>query len=79
MDVYIMKTGTSLIDFIQEAVSTQQKTFLLRRYLFRILTALYIQGYEYKGYVGCITSVEAYYNINMDYIETRCSERTVFW
>lgn len=67
MDMYIMKT-TLLIDFIQDAISHNKKHFFFD-VIVPNFDRLRIQGYEHKGYVGCITSVEAYYNINMDMIK----------
>ena len=67
MDVYIMKTSL-LLDFIQEATSHNKKHFFFD-VLVPNFNRLHIQGYEFKGYVGCITSMEAYYNTNMDMIK----------
>ena len=62
-----MKTSL-LLDFIQEASSHNKKHFFFD-VLVPNFNRLHIQGYEYKGYVGCITSMEAYYNTNMDMIK----------
>lgn len=67
MDMYIMKK-TLLIDFIQDAISHNKK-HLFFDVLVPNFDRLHIQGYEYKDYVGCVTSLEAYYNINMDMLK----------
>lgn len=68
MDVYIMKT-TLLIDFIETAIAHNKKHFFFD-VIVPNFDRLSIQGYEFKGYVGCITSLEAYYNVNMDMIKS---------
>ena len=67
MDAYIMKT-TLLIDFIETAIAHNKKHFFFD-VIVPNFDRLVIQGYEYKGYVGCITSLEAYYNVNMDMLK----------
>ena len=67
MDTYIMKT-TLLIDFIETAIAHNKKHFFFD-VIVPNFDRLAIQGYEYKGYVGCITSLEAYYNVNMDMLK----------
>jgi glucose-1-phosphate adenylyltransferase len=69
--------------FIQEAIYHN-----MMHWFFDVIVPnfdrLHIQGYEHKGYVGCITSVEAYYNINMDmlkrdvYKELFLSEKKIY-
>lgn len=72
MDVYIMKT-TLLIDFIETAIAHNKKHFFFD-VIVPNFDRLTIQGYECKGYVGCITSLEAYYNVNMDMIKREVYE-----
>ena len=62
-----MKT-TLLIDFIETAIAHNKKHFFFD-VIVPNFDRLVIQGYEYKGYVGCITSLEAYYNVNMDMLK----------
>ncbi|MGN0416740.1 glucose-1-phosphate adenylyltransferase subunit GlgD [Anaerostipes faecalis] len=72
MDVYIMKR-TLLIDLIEDAVAHNKKHFFFD-VIIPNFDRLKIQGYEFKGYVGCITSVEAYYNVNMDLLKPEVIE-----
>lgn len=67
MDVYIMRR-TLLIDLIEDAVAHNKKHFFFD-VIIPNFDRLKIQGYGFKGYVGCITSVEAYYNVNMDLLK----------
>ena len=75
MDAYIMKT-TLLIDFIETAIAHNKKHFFFD-VIVPNFDRLVIQGYEYKGYVGCITSLEAYYKCKYGYVKTRCLQRII--
>ncbi|MDD4371193.1 MAG: glucose-1-phosphate adenylyltransferase subunit GlgD [Anaerostipes sp.] len=76
MDAYIMRRQL-LIELIQEAVSYNKKHFFFD-VIVPNFNRLHIQGYEYKGYVGCITSLEAFYNINMDLLKPEVQQDLFF-
>lgn len=68
MDTYIIEKSM-LLNLIDNAVAHGEKDFVYD-VLLKNISELKIYGYEFKGYVGRIDSVESYYNANMSLLNT---------
>ena len=67
MDTYIMEK--TLLEYLVEECVARSRYDFIRDILMAKLNELNIYGYEYKGYVGRIDSLSAYYNLNMDLLK----------
>lgn len=75
-DIFILKKET-LINIIFECVKTGYWTNV-RDYIYHNTSRFDINAYEFKGYLQCINSLDAYYQTNMELLDTRKSKDLFF-
>lgn len=72
MEMYIMSTEL-FIDIILKSIKgglyRKVKTFINEN-----LDKLNVKCYEYKGYLACVNSLKAYYNVNMELLNQEVNE-----
>lgn len=82
MEMYIMKKEIFL-DIVMDSIS-RGKSFYLNDAINESIKDLKVVGFEHKGYLKCINSVESYYEANMDLLnpeiahEIFYSDRKIF-
>ncbi|MCX7695177.1 MAG: glucose-1-phosphate adenylyltransferase subunit GlgD [Caloramator sp.] len=67
MEIYIMNKEF-FIDCILRCIQ-DGGCDTIKQYIFANLKKFDVRAYEYKGYVGCINSVNSYYRVSMDILE----------
>jgi glucose-1-phosphate adenylyltransferase len=67
MDTFIIRKDTLV--YLTEECAARGATSFARDFIRGNLDRLKIMGFEYKGYVGRMHSVAAYYRVNMDLID----------
>lgn len=68
MDMYLLQRDL-LVDIIEECIS-KGEDILLKEAINRKVSSLKVNSFCFDGYLGCINSVENYYRINMQLLET---------
>lgn len=76
MDMFIMSKKT-LINLINECISTGYYKSIKDCVYSKNLT-LNIKGYEFKGYLECINSMNSYYKVNMDMLNFKINQELFF-
>lgn len=64
MEMYIMRKEV-FIDIVMESIS-KGKSFYMNEAINNSIQDLKVNGFEHKGYLKCINSIESYYEANMD-------------
>jgi glucose-1-phosphate adenylyltransferase len=76
MEMFIMKKEV-LINLILECIKTGYYSSI-KEAIYKKLGALNVKAYEFKGYLNCINSVNAYYKSNMDLLDVDTNRELFF-
>lgn len=76
MDMFIMSKEL-LIKLIDECVSTGYYTSI-KDCIYSKNLSLNVKGYNFNGYVECITSINSYYKVNMDMLNFKVNKELFF-
>lgn len=76
MEIYVMKKDF-LLNLV-EASLAQGKDHLVRDAIQSHINTLYIRGYEYKGYLGVINTVQSYYHNSMQLLRPEVWQNLFF-
>lgn len=76
MEMYIMKTNL-FINIINESI-TNGLYRKIKDYIKNNLNSLKVIGSEFKGYLSCINSVNAYFNSNMDLLDEKINSEIFY-
>lgn len=76
MEMFIMKKDL-LVELIYKCITTGicRK---IKHAIYRSLDEYKVGGYEFKGYVECINSIQSYYKFNMDCLNEKVSKELFF-
>ena len=76
MEMFIMKKKI-LVELIYKCITTGicRK---VKHAIYRNLDDYKVGAYEFKGYLTCINSIQAYYNFNIDCLDTNVSKELFF-
>ncbi|WP_163195783.1 glucose-1-phosphate adenylyltransferase subunit GlgD [Clostridium thermarum] len=76
MEMFIMKKQV-LVELIYKCITTGicRK---VKHAIYRTLNEYKVGGYEFKGYVACINSLQSYYKFNMDCLDVKVSKELFF-
>ena len=72
MEMYIMKTDL-FIDMIYECIRGGRYK-KIKNYINGNIDKLKVGAYEFKGYLACINSINAYFNANMDFLNEKVNK-----
>ena len=76
METYIIKR-TKLIEYIYECVTLGTYSYI-EDFISDSLDKLNVGGYEYKGYLKCVNSLESYFEISKDFLKEEISEELLY-
>jgi glucose-1-phosphate adenylyltransferase len=76
MEMFIMRKKT-LINLIVECIKTGYYSSI-KEAIYKKLDTLYVNAYEFKGYLSCINSINSYYNANMDLLDRNINRELFF-
>ncbi len=76
MEMYIMKRDL-LIKIIEESIHRGDARFL-KEAIFNRLEGLKVKAYQFEGYLGCINSLQNYYQTNMDMLSVTNSQELFY-
>lgn len=76
MEMYIMKKEI-FTDIVMEAIS-RGKAFYLNDAINSSISDLKVVGFEHRGYLKCINSIENYYDANMDLLNPQISKEIFY-
>lgn len=69
MGIFVMRKKL-LIELMYKAVS-EGSTNNFKHYLLRNMNGYVVKGYEFKGYLQCVNSIDSYYKTNMDMLDLK--------
>ena len=76
MDIIVMKRSL-LIEIINKCMTSGNYT-CLRQWIYSNVSNYDVGGYEFKGYLANVNSINTYYNLNMDMLDLKINEELFY-
>jgi glucose-1-phosphate adenylyltransferase len=76
MEMFLMKKKT-LINLILECIKTGYYSSI-KEAIYKKLDTLYVNAYEFTGYLSCISCINSYYKANMDLLDLKLNKELFF-